>query len=161
MTLAMDASFRASIELGTGTDLENGDLYGPIRAEAYELEKERADYPRIVIGDRLFEYLKSFSEGCPRIPCRTERELRGSKNIATMCMKMIAADPNDGSRILDYLGSEFSEKTKCDCQHDVYREARAYVEKELQDHSASGHDGVAEKFRKLRDYFDSRIPPAR
>jgi hypothetical protein len=160
MTLAMDASFRAAIELGTGIDLENGDLYGPIRAEAYELEEKKADYPRIIVGDRFFEYLKAFSEGCPRIPCKTERELRGSKDIAAMCMKMIVADPNDGLRILDYLGSEFREKTKCDCQHELYREARAYVEKELQDQSASGHDRVAEKFWKLRNYFDSRIPPA-
>jgi len=160
MTLAMDASFRAAIELGIGTDLENGDLYGPIRAEVYELEKARADYPRIIIGDRFFEYLKSFSEGRPQIPCRTERELRGSKDMAAMCMKMIAADPNDGSRILDYLGSEFREKTMCDCQNEGCREARVYIEKEFQDQTASGHDKVAEKFRKLRKYFDSRISPA-
>jgi hypothetical protein len=161
MALAIDASFRAAIELGTGTDLKNGDLYGPIRAEAYQLEEEKADYPRIIIGDRFFEYLKSFTEGRPRIPCRTERELQGSKDVAAMCMKMITADPNDGQRILDYLGSEFREKTKCYCQREVYREARAYVEKELQDHSASGPDRVAEKFTKLRNYFDSRIPATR
>ena len=40
MTLAEKASFRAAIEFGTGTDLENGDLYGPIRAEVYRLEDQ-------------------------------------------------------------------------------------------------------------------------
>lgn len=161
MTLATNASFRAAIELGAGTDLENGDLYGPIRAEAYELEEKKADYPRIVIGDRFFEYLKSFSEGYPRIPCRTERELQGSKDMATQCLKMIAADPNDGLRIFDYLGREFLEKTESNCQREICNEARVYVEKELLDHSDSGSDRVAEKFSKLRCYFDSRIPVVR
>jgi len=159
MTFVMKASFRASIELGSGTELENGDLYGPIRAEAYEKEKQ-AGYPRIVIGDQLHEYLKSFSEGRPRISCKTEREARGCKDMADMCLKMIADDSNDELHILDYIGSEFRNKTKCGCQDDICREAREYIEKELQEHSASKRDEVADKFRKLRDYFDSRLPRA-
>jgi hypothetical protein len=157
MTLVMEASFRASIELGTGTELKNRDLYGPIRAEVYEKEKQ-ADYPRIVIGSQLFEYLKSFSEGRPRTPCKMGREARGCKNTADMCLKMIADDPNDGLRILDYMGAEFRDKAKCGCQDDVCREAREYIEKELREQSASKQDEVAAKFAKLRNYFNSRLP---
>ncbi|MGA2362982.1 MAG: hypothetical protein ABSG73_11050 [Candidatus Aminicenantales bacterium] len=157
MTLAIiDASFRAAIELGIGINLADGDLYGPIRAGAYELEK-KADFPRIIIGPRLFEYLKSFSEGRPRIPCRTERELRGSKDAAASCARMIAKDTVDGLLILDYLGSDFRERTNGDSQDEICREAWEYVKREFGKQSASGHNKVAEKFRKLRGYFKSSL----
>jgi hypothetical protein len=157
MTFVQDASFRAAIELGIGTELENGDLYGPIRAEVFNLEDKDADYPRIIVGNRLFEYLTSFSEGRPRILCKTDRELRGSRDTAATCLKMIGEDPNDGLRILDYLGNEFAERTKCDCQGEVLRESREFVERELAEHMAAGNGEVAAKFRKLRRYFDLRL----
>ena len=155
MLLAENASFRAAIEFGTGTDLENGDLYGPIRAEVYKLEDKKADYPRIIIGNRFYEYLKLFSEGRPRIPCRTETELRGSKNVAAMCMKMIASDPNDGMRILDYLGGDFILKNDSTVR-ETYGSARDYIKQMLQERNSFGNDKVSGKFWKLRNYFDSR-----
>lgn len=154
-TLVKEASFRAAIELGIGTELEDGDLYGPIRAEIHELEKS-ADYPRIVIGDRFYKHLKSFSEGYPRIPCKTKRESIGCKNTANLCRMMIAEDPNDKHLILDYLGSDFMIRN--DPLGEFYNAAREYVEQVLQERSGFENDKVANKFRKLRNYFDSRPP---
>lgn len=160
MTFILNASFRTAIELGTGSDLETGDLYGPIRAEVNNLENKVADYPRVIVGDRLFEYLRSFYEMRPRIPCKTERESCGSREAATVCLKMISDDPNDGLRILDYLGNEFTERTKCACQGETHRDAWEFVVREFAKHVASRNDKVAEKFRKLSRYFRSRLPMA-
>lgn len=158
MTLARQSSFRASIQLGTGTELKNGDLYGPVRAEAYELEK-RAGYPRIVMGDRLFRYLKSFSEEHPQIPCNTERELLGCKTVAEACLRMISEDPNDDLLILDYLANEFRNFLKDSSLAEAcYDMAREYVEKELHERIALNDTEVVDKFTKLHKYFSSRLP---
>lgn len=160
MTLAIGASFRASIQLGVGTELRNGDLYGPIRAEAYELES-RAGYPRIVIGAQLIEYLKLFSKGCPRILCNTQKELLGCKTAAKACLRMIADDPSDELPILDYLGSEFRSFLKDSSLCGVgCNMAREYAEKELNERIALKDNEVAEKFKKLCSYFDTRLPRA-
>lgn len=154
--LAIETSFRAAIELGIGTKLEDGDLYGPIRAEIHELEKS-ADYPRIVIGKRFYEYMKLFSEGHPRIPCNTDKESTGCKDMADFCSKMIATDPNDRRFILDYLGSDFILKNDS-ISGEVYISARKYIEQVLRERSLYEDDEVSRKFRKLRNYFDSKPP---
>ena len=153
-TLAIESSFRAAIELGIGTRLKDGDLYGPIRAEIHELEKN-ADYPRIVIGKRFLEYMKLFAEGHPRIPCLSEKESIGCQDVANYCLKMTAADPNDGRLILDYLGGDFILRNDF-LSRNVYSEARKYMEHVLQERGLYENDEVFRKFRKLRNYFNSR-----
>jgi hypothetical protein len=157
MTLAVDASFRAAIELGIGITLEDGDLYGPIRANIHELE-ERADYPRIIIGGQLFEYMMSFCEGHPRIPYRWPHEAEGSRRFADICRKMIIEDPNDGKFILDYLGSESI--MNADPAGEYRERASKYVDKMLHERRFYENDDVLRKFQKVRNYIDSRPHPA-
>ena len=152
--LVMESSFRAAIELGIGTQLADGDLYGPIRAEIYKLEKG-ADYPRIIIGPRFFDHMKSFSEGRPQIPCITEKEAIGSKNVVDFCMKQVAEDPNDGRLILDYLANDFILKGD-PLESEIYSSARGYIEQVIQKRSNIENDKVLGKFLRLRTYFDSR-----
>ncbi len=48
---------RGAIEIGYATDAFPGELFGPLLLDVYELEKNVADYPRVVVGSRLRQLL--------------------------------------------------------------------------------------------------------
>ena len=50
---------RGSLDISWGVELHPGELYGAAVANAYEIESKVAQYPRIVIGERVVDYLNS------------------------------------------------------------------------------------------------------
>ena len=48
---------RGAIDVGWGVELQSGEVYGPVLARAYELESEIAQYPRIVVGSDVLQFL--------------------------------------------------------------------------------------------------------
>ena len=95
---------RGSVDISWGVELHPGELYGAAVANAYELESEIAQYPRIVIGERVVEYLESSSQNPHSNPFS-----EFNRSLAEICLGMIAID-FDGNYILDYLGKNFKEK---------------------------------------------------
>lgn len=106
LSLAMKKAFRAGVEVGLGTELDNGEIYGPVLYKAYELENKVAEYPRIVIGQELINYLTNLANKHQQLPEQTKEDVELYKLIATNCLKMVVQDL-DGVLILDYLGNEF------------------------------------------------------
>ena len=50
--------FRGGIDMGLGVRLQNyNEIYGPALVRAVKLESSAAKYPRVVIGNSLWEYL--------------------------------------------------------------------------------------------------------
>ncbi len=156
MTLAMENSYRAGIELGIGTEFEDGGIYGPALAEAHRLEDKVAKYPRIVIGNTLKNYLENYSEGRPLAPDQNRRDVEGCKNMATICLRLIDKDL-DGRLILDYLGEEFRNRLKVDLNDDIYHMAHRYVEKEYKEKSNFGDKKLAMRYEQLCDYFKRKL----
>lgn len=157
ITLAMENSFRAGIELGIGTELDDGDIYGPVLAETYELESKVAKYPRIVIGKKLKDYLDNHSKGLPLAPNQTIRDVNGCKLMADACLSMIIED-EDGRLILDYLGENFRKRYNFDPSGKVYDLALRFVKAKMKEKSDSGDKEVAAKYEKLLDYFELKLP---
>jgi hypothetical protein len=56
--LARKCPIRGGIEIAWGLELQPGELYGCAVVKAYELESEIAQYPRIVLGPYIFDYLQ-------------------------------------------------------------------------------------------------------
>lgn len=56
--LSNRSSVRGSIDVHVGFDIDPDSLYGPAVVNAYELETEYADYPRIVFGPGFMRYLE-------------------------------------------------------------------------------------------------------
>jgi len=156
MTLAMEDSYRAGIELGIGTEFEDGGIYGPALAEAHKLEDKVAKYPRIVIGNTLKNYLDNYSKGRPLGPDQNKRDVEGCKNMANICLRMIDKDL-DGCLILDYLGEEFRNRLKINLNGDIYDMAQRYVEKKYKEKSNSGDKKLALRYEQLCNYFERRL----
>lgn len=66
--MASKKAFRAGVEVGLGTELDNGEIYGPVLYKAYELESKVAEYPRIVVGKELINYLTTLVNAHEQLP---------------------------------------------------------------------------------------------
>src|SRR5438045_4043107 len=58
-SLAWGHPIRVGLDVGTGVEVERGQLYGPAVVKAYELESRAAEYPRVIVGDTLADYLQA------------------------------------------------------------------------------------------------------
>jgi hypothetical protein len=56
--LSIGRPFRGGIDIGVGIEDEFVKIYGSVISNAYNLECKVADYPRIVIGERIVNYLE-------------------------------------------------------------------------------------------------------
>ncbi len=88
---------RGGVEVGICSEIESNDLYGAAVSEAYFLESTVAEYPRIVIGNQLLEYLdtRQHSGG-------SQAEQDFILSIVQKIREMLALD-TDGHQILSYL----------------------------------------------------------
>lgn len=89
LSLARKKAFRAGVEVGLGTELDNGEIYGPVLYKAYELESKVAEYPRIVIGQKLINYLTNLANKHPQLHVQTKEDVELCKSMATNCLKMV------------------------------------------------------------------------
>ena len=86
--------FRGGIEIGAGIELSDGDLYGPVLNNVHQLEEKVANYPRVVIGKRLDNFIHS--EGQPvDIEYFPNSALANARDI---CKGLVCQD-NDGQII--------------------------------------------------------------
>lgn len=60
--LIEEIPFRVGVEIGVGNDNEKYGLYGSAISNAYSIENSIANYPRIVLGKILSEYLHELTE---------------------------------------------------------------------------------------------------
>ena len=67
--------FGRGVEVGLGTELDNGEIYGPVLYKAYELERELPEYPRIVVGRELINYLTQLAQGHKQIPEQAKEDV--------------------------------------------------------------------------------------
>lgn len=143
---------RCGVELGVATDdLFRGELYGPVLAEVHCLESQKADFPRVVVGERLVHRLRSKL---------TEEPSSGDigRRAASWCLELLAED-GEGSHFVDYLGSHFgkflAERPTPIHLSEWAKQAYAQVRKQELLYMYA-RPGVASKYSKLREYFESR-----
>src|SRR5207249_12066685 len=86
--------------LGLRQRFPAGEIYGTALERAYLLECNVAQYPRIVIGEELWNYLNCVLR---EFGNRSDGLARAITAIAEKCIGLIAKD-TDGQSILDYLG---------------------------------------------------------
>jgi len=151
VSLAAGTPLRGAITVGAGTELGDQDLYGPGLAEAHYLENEVAEYPRIVVSPHVVEFLRSICE-------RPEEDLyhQGMRLIAKFCFSVLC-DDRDGQVILDFLGQAAREAWHRHARlRTAIDEAYAFACRELQRFSDDDNGKLAERYRRLREYMESR-----
>lgn len=162
LSLATKKAFRAGIEVGLGTELDNGEVYGPVLYKAYELESKVAEYPRIVVGRELINYLTTLVNAHEQLPEQTKEDVELCKVMATNCRKMIVRDL-DGVPILDYLGAEFLQNINENSERakeleGVFNQALQFVESEYSKRKQVGDRKLALRYYLLLNYFKAKNP---
>ncbi len=156
LSFAAKKVFRAGIDLGIGTKMEDGQLYGPALFKAYHLERDVAKYPRIVVGQTVIDYLMALAQKNSPDPNQPPEDLELCKKAADRCLSVIGKD-DDGQFILDYLGNPFRsfeeqapQKKEYD---DLYEKAFLFICAEREKWKNLKDDTLAVRYERLYNYF--------
>ena len=155
-SLSEKSAFRAGMEIGIGIEIEKSEVYGPALFEAYRLESKIAQYPRIVVGNILIDYLNNLSSGTPQEENQESLDISLCKIMAENCLNMITEDI-DGCMILDYLGKEFTRGAKEALGKEKFKEiaelASIFVASENKRFSKEKNVKLAQRYYLLLQYF--------
>jgi hypothetical protein len=143
---------RGGIEIAWGTELRPGELYGPAIARSYELESEVAQYPRIAVGMRMIEFLKTVAALPPE-----DKYTRYSATLAQKCLQMLLRDM-DGQWMIHYLGDAFQEAVSRDKHIEMYGDALEFISEEYSRFRAAGDSKLAVRYFQLLSYFQRFRP---
>jgi hypothetical protein len=101
--LYAEIACRGGLEIGIAAKFRRVGIYGPALYKAYSLENQIAQYPRIVIGPELVDYLEESARDSQTIPSSAVRQV-----FAKKCLSIIYND-TDGAFILDYAHKSIQE----------------------------------------------------
>ena len=152
MMLSGGHAIRGGIDIGIGIELSDGDVYGAALAKAYELESKTARYPRIVIGDDLFNYILKYA--------KQNNDVFGLTNDKTAydCTRLIGID-DDGLPFLDYLGEGFKQDIAKDrLDPAIIEKAYDFIMEESAKWQNTKNSKLAFRYALLRNYFEHRMP---
>lgn len=147
-TLCYRQPIRGGIEVGLGINLSEDEIYGPVLERAHILEKEKADYPRIVVGDALWNFL----EALENIPPSTEID-QNTQRLASQAKTLVTVD-TDGVRMLDFLGRRISDLSTPDARKELFSLARDYINEQKQVALTKKDDKHRSRYDRLGSYFD-------
>ena len=153
--LASQHPMRGGIDVGLATEIAPGEIYGTALERAYVLESQEAGYPRILIGDELWNYLNMARE---HFSALKTPESKTVTSIIDRMFLLIAIDA-DGKRILDYLGPVLSglQNSETKFASGMIKPLYAFVIAEQQLVTASGYPKLISRYDALRGYVESRL----
>lgn len=136
---------RGGIDVGTGAVI-GGQLYSAALKKAVVLE-DNADFPRIMVGDRLLEYVQSManSTGFDLTTGHVRDLMRGVQEL-------FFKDPEDGKWCLDVLGGWAANRLASD--RALVRSAYAFVQQALAHYQ---DEYLLRKYRWLDRYMKPRL----
>jgi hypothetical protein len=140
---------RGSVDISWGVELHPGELYGAAVANAYELESEIAQYPRIVIGERVVEYLEAYLQNPD-----TDMFNELNRSLAERCLGMIAIDFDD-NYILNYLGQDFKENITKVKHERLFELAFQFVNEQLEIWRKKKNTKLSMRYSQLFSYFQA------
>ena len=146
--LARGCPIRGGIDVGLGMEIRKNEIYGPSLSRAYTLESHIAQYPRLVLGEELIQYLHYHASVEPENEHETLRKITSQH-----CLDLLLTD-DDGYPIVDYLGKNLIA--------DNYDElvAKAYKEilKKSVEFQKTKNTKLATRYSKLQGYFEKKVP---
>lgn len=140
---------RIGIDVGIASEYFSGEIYGPALYRAYHLESERAQFPRIVVGDEFCNYVVSEMNW----PGQSIDE-QHKRMWAQDCADWIMTDV-DGAQILDYAG-EVTKKLFPGLRAAV-GPAMQFASEERKRFGEQGDTKLAERYARLCDYLTGRV----
>ena len=144
---------RGGMEIGTGIDIEGGEIYGQALEAAYHLESKVAGLPRIVVGPECVQFL----EAVKRDGDNSDTSSQLAAVTADRCLSMLRQD-TDGQVVVDGLGQTMLDEIggSQDSWRDQALRAHERVRVYCRDFRDAGNTRLAARYEILRTYFDER-----
>ncbi len=140
---------RGGIDISWGAELHEGEIYGAVVANSYELETI-AQYPRVVVGDRVVQYLNVAIDQCDE----NDKAQLMNKALAELCLNMVVTD-TDGYFIVNYLGEAFTEACTKDNSSEMFKEAYDFAKEQYITHQRTRNSKLAIRYNWLLAYFEA------
>jgi hypothetical protein len=153
VSLSSGVALRGGVDISLGMDVFPNEVYGPALLNAYRLESQVAQYPRILLSRRLLGFLIWLSNLQSEQPMI---QLAGS--MARACRPLVRED-YDGYWMLHPLSSMIREAIKPDDFDNRWGHARAWIGDEIKRFSDVGDDKHRSRYIQLARYFDAHRPP--
>jgi hypothetical protein len=149
--LALGRPLRGGIDVGTGVEIDN-ELFGASLVKAYEIESERAQYPRIVLGNDFMNCLRSAHQQSPT-GLRAEFE----RGMAQHMLRGTKVD-EDGENILDYAGPELrAELGGAPYTTTILADARAFAQRAREEFRRTSNEKLFGRYSQLVRYLDRSL----
>lgn len=145
--LAHKMPLRGSIDIAWATELHKGELYGAAVAKAYELESNIAQYPRIVVGPRVVDYLVTNINN-PASDIYSEC----NRGEAKLCYDMLAID-SDGYHIVHYLGDAFHKAVTGNTHQKLYQDSMNFILEQCEKWRRERNTKLSFRYNHLLSYF--------
>jgi hypothetical protein len=144
---------RGAVEIGTGIEIFKGEIYGPVLLSCHTLESQVADWPRIVAGPGLADFLRTYVRTQPATP-----EESAARAWAASVARWIRTD-DAGVLYLDYLSHHILEQF----DNPLFADAVAGALNQAQARLDEFHDNpkIRGKYEKLVSYLQSFDPAKR
>jgi hypothetical protein len=151
--LAKKWPVRIGVSIGVAAELNENELYGKAIADAYELESNVAQYPRVVVSNEVSDYLLGYAN----IKCdKDDLGCQITKKMAESSLKMLARD-FDGRFIVSYLGDFFRNQLMSGIDEFVYENAKSFIDEELKRHQEAQNSKLAFRYSLLHGYFHEHL----
>ena len=152
--LSTNHPIRGGMEIGTGIDIEPGEIYGQALESAYRLESTVAKLPRIVVGPKCVEFLNAVK----RSGNASDVGSRLAASSADLCLSMLRQD-TDSNTVVDGLGKTMLEQFRevPDIREQVSR-ANDNVRAHCRHFRGAGNGKLASRYETLLAYFDECAP---
>jgi hypothetical protein len=156
--LVTKAPIRGGIDVGLGLDISergNPEVYGPVLGNAYKLESELAEYPRILVGDELLKYLEQTAR-MPQMPGTPLTPLgRLASKLAVDCKRFITEDA-DGKSMLDFLGAKMVEFSPHEDRATQFIRINECITEQKQKAESENDAKLLARYNRLSDYVSKR-----
>lgn len=144
--LAAGLPIRGGIDVGTGIE-DDGQLFGPALAKAYQLESKAAGYPRVVVGPEFRTYVASLAARSGETP-----DARLTRTIASNMHALVRKD-FDNEWSVHFLAEpcrDFSPLVATT----LIPSAEIFCRDELQRHRETPDEKLSAYYAALVRYFD-------
>jgi hypothetical protein len=147
--LAEQKPIRGGRDVGLGTKIGHMEVYGSALVKAYQLESERADYPRILVGEALWQYINYVEN--QKVDTQFSRR---AKELATECKTYVKRFHNQ--LFLDVIG-EAVKTSDLNIDSSLVSRGYSYIVSYQRDSIMKNDQEIASRYKKLKEYYDSRL----
>ncbi len=145
--LAAKGPLRIGIDVAWGVEYRPNEIYGAALAYSYHLESKVAQWPRVVVGEGLTDYLLHYKQAA-----QNDLSSQFRRVMAQLCLSLITTD-TDGNQILHYLGGEFQKASHNTFDERIVSDARAFVDSQIKHWRAVGDKRLEYRYMQVADYI--------